>query len=213
MSLSSHRLTISAAPPTPVPIRMYRVNLAQGTQFRPRLGTEIVTEQCLSPTEHAQRIGLAATAVQGEHRLTPPPFAKRLGLDQCSAQGSRVLGIAGGQFGIDAILLGGAAGLFQPGNLPRAEPLPRDIGKRGPTPESQRAVHNSTALQGRPLASSARPVAAVCSTLTVQLPGCQPQNEEFASSSARLRVALEGATYLPCQLPTSACASLRGHVG
>ena len=78
----------------------------QLAQRRSGLDTDLLDQHATGPAEGAQRVGLAARAVEGEHQLGPAPLPQRVGGDRLLELGDEQLVAPGREEGIDAVLVG-----------------------------------------------------------------------------------------------------------
>ena len=79
--------------------------------------------------EHAQRIRLPTSAVQGDHQLPAEPFAQRMRADERFELDDAGLDVAESNVELDSFLDGGEPQLGQPGNRRLRELLVGEVGE------------------------------------------------------------------------------------
>ena len=109
----------------------------QVAQGRAGVDAQLVAEQVAHQDEAAQGLGLPPGAVEGQHQLAPPAFPERLGGGQRLGHGGRAVAAAGGQLGVEPVLLGRPAGLLEAGDLGAGEAVAGDVGQGRPAPDGE----------------------------------------------------------------------------
>jgi hypothetical protein len=115
------------------------VQVAQG---RAGVDPQLVAEQVADLDEAAQGFGLPPGPVERQHELAPAAFPERLGAGQRLGHGGRAGAPAGGQLGVEPVLLGRPAGLREAGHLAAGEAVAGDVGQGRPSPDRERGLQD-----------------------------------------------------------------------
>ena len=126
-------------------------------ELAPGVDPQLVDEEPAGVLVGAQRLGLATAAVERHHELAAQPFAQRVLGDEGREGGRRAGVVAGGQAGLDAVLLGRRPQLVQAADGDGGEGLEGEVGQRRAPPEGQGLVEHGRAPCGSPAASLERP--------------------------------------------------------
>ena len=99
--------------------------------------------------EHAERVGLAARAVERKHQLAAEPFPKRVCAQERLRLGDDLPVMLERQLGVEQLLDRGEAQLLQPAGVVLRERLELRVGERASAPQLQRLPERARPL-GRP---------------------------------------------------------------
>ena len=125
-------------------------------QRRRRVEAELLDEHLAVVAEHAQRVGLATGAVQGDHQLRPERLPQRvLGGERLDLR-DHLGGSAARQLGVDEALVGDQPQLLQPLRLRAGPILVGELGVRLTPPQRQRLTQHRR-RPGRVAAPEPRP--------------------------------------------------------
>jgi hypothetical protein len=117
--------------------------LLEALQIGRRIDPEFFEEIGLESTVGTQGIGLASTAVEGEHELRPTAFPKRVRSHRGLQIADHGLMLALREASVGEILLGGAPQLLQAARRGHAGRLVGEIGEGRPPPKAQGVSQNS----------------------------------------------------------------------
>ena len=129
-------------------------------QLRPGFDTQLLDQVLTCGVVGAQRVGLPAGAIQGQHLLHAVPLPERVVRDQRADDGDDLVVLAEAQEGLDLVLASRCPHLVQPDRLGGEERLVHHVVQRLPAPERQRGaevlergLHVLAGSAGEPVAS------------------------------------------------------------
>ena len=93
--------------------------------------------------EAVQGFGLAPAAVERQHQLAPAPLPQRLGASQLLGQHSRPFAVAGGQLGVEPVLLGRPASFLEAGHLGLGDGAAGDVRQGRSPPYGERGLQDA----------------------------------------------------------------------
>ncbi len=102
-----------------------------------RLDTQFLDQQPPQFLVAAERVGLAAGPVEGEHALTPKAFPEGMGASQGVELGGELDVAATGKIGVHSVLERDEARLFQTGGFRLGERGVGQVGQRPATPQTE----------------------------------------------------------------------------
>ena len=165
-----------------------------------RLDPELIHEHLSRVLVHAQRVGLATRAVEGEHELSASALPEWLLGHERLELADEIRVSTQREASLDRFLAGDEVQLLEPGDLGLRERRVGEVGECRPAPESERAASASAASAASPPARIRRPSASSRSkrcassrsrSISSAYPGGRDTSGAASPAAARLLRALD----------------------